>query len=41
MKKDIKVASPIYNKLLFEARKRKLTADELAEIAIQRELNMK
>lgn len=41
MKKDLKIARPIYNKLLFEARKRQLTADELAEIAIQRELKMK
>ena len=33
--------SQIYNKLSFEARKRKLTADELTEIAIKRELNLK
>jgi len=41
MKKDLKIASHIYNRLLVESRKRQLTADELAEIAIQRELKMK
>jgi len=41
MKKEIKVDSQIYNKLSYEARKRKLTADELTEIAIKRELNLK
>tara|TARA_Y100000592_G_C5436704_1_gene301093 strand:+ start:21 stop:146 length:126 start_codon:yes stop_codon:yes gene_type:complete len=41
MKKDIKISTQLHNRLVAEAKKRKLTADELAELFIDRQFNLK
>ena len=41
MKKDIKVSTQLHKRLVAEAKKRQLTADELAELFIDRQFNLK
>ena len=41
MKKDIKISTQLHKRLVETAKKKQLTADELAELFIERQFNMK